>query len=49
MPDDMIYGIMYAFAQDFVPSGSQFRLVYVPDGQRRDSGDEYTLMELKWE
>jgi hypothetical protein len=49
MPDDMIYGVMYAFARGFVPTGSHISLTYTPDGKRRDFGDEYTSMELKWE
>ena len=36
MPDDMLYGIIYALARDFVQKVSSITLVYPPDGSRRD-------------
>jgi hypothetical protein len=49
MPDDMQYGILYAFAKGFVPNVSSIVLSYPPNGKRRDYGDEYTAFDLKWD
>jgi hypothetical protein len=48
MPDDMLYGILYALTKGFVSNPATIVLSYPPDGKRRDYGDEYTDYELKW-
>jgi hypothetical protein len=48
MPDDIIYGTLYALAKGFVADPTTIVLSYPPDAKRRDYGDEYTNYELRW-
>lgn len=50
-PDDMSYGILYAYGRRFLPQGSQFTVFYDTDSPARDHGgtSEGTSIHIKWE
>lgn len=50
-PDDLSYGIQYAYARRFLPPHTHFKVFYDPDILPRDYGgqDEVTIIHTKWE
>jgi hypothetical protein len=49
VPDEMLYGMIYGFASQFAPRPDRLAVSFPPNGTRRDSGDEFTLVDLRWE
>ena len=49
-PDDMTYGIMYAYGQRFLPRGSGFTVYYDEDEPARDHGgtSDSTIVHITW-
>lgn len=48
-PDDFEYGVLYGFAQRFLPQGTDFIVEYDEDVQPLDSGGEKTVFIVEWE
>ena len=50
-PDDMSYGILYAYGKRFLPPGTWFKVFYDPDFPARDYGGttEGTTIHIQWE
>lgn len=50
-PDDMSYGILYAYGKRFLPTGTQFTVFYDQDSPARDYGgtSDTTIIHIKWE
>ncbi len=50
-PDDMSYGLLYAYARRFLPPGTQFTVYYDPDIPARDYGGdrEETIIHIEWD
>lgn len=50
-PDDMSYGILYAYGRRFLPPGTYYKVFYDPDLPARDYGgtDEYSIIHIEWE
>ena len=50
-PDDMSYGIQYAYGRRLLPPGTQFTVYYDPEHPARDHGgtSEGTSIHIKWE
>lgn len=50
-PDDMSYGILYAYGRRFLPPGSNFTVYYDTDFPARDYGGttDATIIHIKWE
>ena len=50
-PDDMSYGILYAYARRFLPPGTDFTVFYEPGITPRDRGGagNATVISVKWE
>jgi hypothetical protein len=46
-PDDIMYGVMYAYARHFL-TGSHFTLRYDSDLHRDRNGGDTTVMHLEW-
>lgn len=48
--DDFNYGLLYGFAQRFLPSGTQFTINYDPSVTPRDRGGQkgYTVIHIRW-
>lgn len=49
-PDDMSYGVLYAYGQRFLPRGTSFDVFYDPDVTPRDQGGtgEATYINIEW-
>lgn len=49
-PDDFSYGIMYGYAQRFLPPGADFTIFYEPNVRTRDQGGTqgHTVIHAKW-
>lgn len=48
-PDDFSYGIVYGFANRFLPAGTDFRVSYDPDLPQRDrDGAKTTVIHISW-
>ena len=49
-PDDFSYGIMYGYAQRFLPQGADFTIYYDPEVTPRDRGGEkgMTIIHARW-
>jgi hypothetical protein len=49
-PDDMSYGILYAYGRRFLPAGSNFTVFYDPNCPARDYGgtSDGTSIQIKW-
>lgn len=48
-PDDLIYGMTYAYCRRFLPKGAPFKVYYEPDMPRMDEGDgEKTILHISW-
>ncbi|MBN1201913.1 MAG: hypothetical protein JXJ20_08675 [Anaerolineae bacterium] len=49
-PDDMSYGVLYAYGRRFLPPGTSFSVFYDPDVTPRDQGGEgeATYINIKW-
>lgn len=45
-PDDIFYGIMYAYARHYKPEGKHFTVKYDENASRRDFGAEVTLIHI---
>ncbi len=45
-PDNVMYGLYYAFVRHFLPQRSAFTLKYDPQVTPRDEGGEVTIMRL---
>ncbi len=50
-PDDMNYGILYAFGKRFLPTGTDYTVFYDPDSPTRDYGGtvDATIIHIEWE
>jgi len=50
-PDDMSYGVLYAYGRRFLPPGTPFTVFYDPDVTPRDAGGtgEATVINIKWD
>lgn len=50
-PDDMSYGVLFAYGRRFLPPGTRFRVFYDPDVTPRDYGGngEATYINISWE
>jgi hypothetical protein len=50
-PDDMSYGILYAYGRRFLPPGTPFTVFFDPNFPARDHGGttEETSIHVKWE
>lgn len=50
-PDDMSYGVLYAYGRRFLPPGTRFQVFYDPDVTPRDQGGEgaATLINIRWQ
>ncbi|MBZ0308022.1 MAG: hypothetical protein K8I82_18285 [Anaerolineae bacterium] len=50
-PDDMSYGVLYAYGRRFLPPGTAFRVFYDPDVKPRDRGGdgEATYINIAWD
>lgn len=50
-PDDMSYGILYAYGRRFLPKGTPFKVFYDPDFPARDYGGtgEGTIIHIQWD
>ncbi len=50
-PDDMSYGILYAYAKRFLPEGTHFTVSYDPESPARDYGgtSDATIINIRWE
>jgi hypothetical protein len=49
-PDDMSYGIAYAYARRFLPKGASFKVYYEPNVRRLDEGGgKSTIIHINWE
>jgi hypothetical protein len=47
-PDDLVYGIMYAYPRYFLPEGAGFVVKYDENIPRRDQGGEETVIHITW-
>lgn len=47
-PDDFTYGIVYGYAQRFLPRGTDFKVFYDPLVTPRDSGGDQTIVHVSW-
>ena len=47
-PDDLLYGILYAYPRHFLPEGSGFVVKYDENIPRRDHGGEETVIHITW-
>jgi len=49
-PDDMSYGVLYAYGRRFLPPGTEYEVFYDPDVIPRDQGGtgEATYINIKW-
>lgn len=48
-PDDFSYGILYGYAQRFLPAGSDFKVAYDPAIPARDYGGQgATVIHIQW-
>jgi len=49
-PDDMTYGILYAFGKRFLPQITPFTVTYDLDTLARDHGgnDDFTTLNIEW-
>jgi hypothetical protein len=50
-PDDLSYGIQYAYARRFLPPGTKFTVFFDPNVTPRDQGGtgKYTVIHVRWE
>lgn len=50
-PDDMNYGILYAYGKRFLPTGTDFTVYYDPDSPARDHGgtSDTTILHIEWD
>jgi hypothetical protein len=50
-PDDMSYGILYAYGRRFLPPGTGFTVFYDPDIKSRDQGGdaEAVTIHIQWD
>ncbi len=48
-PDDVIYGIFYAYARAILPKGTKFTVKYDEEKKRYDNGGETTYIHIIWE
>ena len=50
-PDDMSYGLLYAYGRRFLPRGTHFKVYYDSDEPARDhgGGSKYTIIHTEWE
>jgi hypothetical protein len=48
-PDDLIYGMTYAYCRRFLPKGTAFKVYYEPDMPRMDEGEgDKTVLHISW-
>jgi hypothetical protein len=47
-PDDMSYGVLYAYGKRFLPLGTHYSVFYEPDSPSRDQGGEQTIISIQW-
>lgn len=50
-PDDMSYGVLYAYGRRFLPPGTRFSVFYDPDVTPLDEGGdgEATVINIRWD
>lgn len=48
-PDDVFYGIMYAYTRRFRPAGAKFLVRYDDTVPRREEGGEATILHITWD
>lgn len=48
-PDDMSYGVLYAYGKRFLPPGTHFTVFYELDCPPRDQGGDKTIISIQWE
>jgi hypothetical protein len=49
MPDDLEYGVLYGFAQRFLPPNTQFDVWFDEDVPRMDEGGDQTILHVSWD
>ncbi len=49
LPDNMLYGINYAFARHMLPKGTHFTEYFDKTAPRHDDGAVETVFHLEWE
>ena len=49
VPDDLEYGVLYGFAQRFLPPGASFDVWFDEDIPRMDEGGDRTVLHVSWD
>ncbi|MDX1993035.1 MAG: hypothetical protein SF029_11625 [bacterium] len=47
-PDDVFYGVFYAYARGLLPKGTSFTVKYDPRIPRREEGGSETIIHITW-